>query len=130
MKRTTTVGLAAVGGFIALLVVVSASVIDLSRPAGLRGAAIGAGLGLLNLLAGYFVTKRALRHGMKSAMRTLLTGFFLRLVTVAALIVVFQRTAAVDAVAFALSFLVFFFVYLGLEVLLVERSLNGTGRAA
>ena len=47
--------------------------------------AIGAGLGILNLVLGYFLTRRALRQGMKSAMRTLLSGFFLRLVAVAGL---------------------------------------------
>jgi len=129
MKRTTTAGLAAVGGFIVLLVAASAAFIRLDGK-GLRGAAIGAGLGLLNLVLGYVVTRRALKQGMKSALRTLLSGFFLRLVTVAVLVIVFQRTPSIDAVAFALTFMIFFFVYLGVEVLLVERSLNGTGRAA
>jgi hypothetical protein len=129
MTRTTTAGLAAVGGFIVLLVAASAAFIDLDAE-GLRGTAIGAGLGILNLALGYFLTRRALRQGMKSAMRTLLSGFFLRLVVVAGLTLVFQRTASVDAVAFALTFMVFFFVYLGLEVMLVERSLNGTRRTA
>jgi hypothetical protein len=129
MTRTTTAGLAAVGGFIVLLVAASAAFIDLDAE-GLRGTAVGAGLGILNLALGYFLTRRALRQGMKSAMRTLLSGFFLRLVVVAGLTLVFQRTASVDAVAFALTFMVFFFVYLGLEVMLVERSLNGTRRTA
>lgn len=129
MTRTTTVGLAMVGGFTILLVVASAAFVDLD-PEGLRGTAVGTGLGLLNLVVGYFVTRRALRRGMKSAMRTLLAGFFLRLVAVVGLMVVFQRIKTVDPVAFALSFLVFFFVYLGVEVYLVERSLNGTRRTA
>jgi hypothetical protein len=129
MTKTTTAGLAAVGGFIVLLVAASAAFIDPDAE-GLRGTAIGAGLGILNLALGYFLTRRALRQGMKSAMRTLLSGFFLRLVAVAGLTLVFQRTASVDPVAFALTFMVFFFVYLAVEVLLVERSLNGTGRTA
>ena len=44
--------------------------------------------------------------------------------------VVFRRTGAADPAAFALTFLVFFFVYLGVEMILVERSLAGTRRAA
>jgi hypothetical protein len=44
--------------------------------------------------------------------------------------VAFQRTGAANPVAFALTFLVFFFAYLAVEVILVERSLNGTRRAA
>jgi len=129
MTRTTTVGLAMVGGFTILLVVASAAFVDLD-PEGLRGTAVGTGLGLLNLVVGYFVTRRALRRGMKSAMRTLLAGFLLRLVAVVGLMVVFQRMKTVDPVAFALSFLVFFFVYLGVEVFLVERSLGGARRTA
>lgn len=129
MKRTTTAGLAAVGGFLVLLVAASAAFIDLDAE-GLRGTAIGAGLGILNLVVGYFLTRRALRQGMKSAMRTLLSGFFVRLVVVATLTIVFQRMASVDEVAFALTFMIFFVVYMGVEVLLVQRSLNGSGRAA
>ena len=42
---------------------------------------------------------------------------------------VFRRTGSVDPAAFALTFLVFFFLYLGVELLLVERSLAGARRA-
>jgi hypothetical protein len=129
MTRTGTVGLAMAGGLVVLLVAASAAMIDLDAE-GLRGAAIGAGLGLLNLVLGYVVTRRALRRGMKSAMRTLLVGFFARLLAVVGLMVAFQRTGAANPVAFALTFLVFFFAYLAVEVILVERSLNGTRRAA
>ena len=129
MTKTATAGLAMVAGFIILLAVTSVFVIELDG-AGLAGVAVGAGLGLLNLVVGSWVTLRSLRKGMKSAMRTLLGGFLVRLLLVACLVVAFQRTGAVDAVAFALSFMVFFFAYLGLEVLLVERSLNGSGRPA
>jgi len=124
MTRTTTAGLAMVGGLIVLLVAASAAFIELDGD-GLLGAGIGAGLGLLNLAVGYLLTRRSLRRGMKSALRTLLGGFFARLLAVVGLTLAFQRTEAVDAVAFALTFLVFFFAYLGLEVLLVERTLTG-----
>lgn len=116
------------GGFVVLLVVASVAFIKLDA-GGLRGTLCGAGLGLLNLLVGWLVTRRALRKGMKSAMATLAGGFFARLLAVVGLMVLFQRTGAADPVAFALTFLVFFFVYLGLEVLLVERTI-GTRRAA
>jgi len=129
MTRSATVGLAMVGGFTLLLVVASIAFIKWDR-GGLRGTAVGAGLGLLNLAIGYMVTRRALRRGMKSAMAVLAGGFFVRLAVIVGLMVLFQRTGAVDPVAFALTFLVFFFVYLGFEVLLVERSLNGTRRVA
>jgi hypothetical protein len=129
MTRTATVGLAMVGGFIVLLVVASLAFIDLDG-GGLRGTAIGAGLGLLNLAVGYLVTRRALKRGMKSAMATLAGGFLVRLLVVVGLMIVLQRTGAADPVAFALTFLVFFFAYLGVEMLLVERSLNGSRRPA
>jgi hypothetical protein len=128
MTRTATTGLIMVGGFIALLVVAAAAVVKPDRD-GVRGAVIGAGLGLVNLAVGYVVTRRALRHGMKSALATLAGGFVARLFVVAGLIVLFQRTGAADPAAFALTFLIFFFVYLGLELLIVERSLDGTRRA-
>jgi hypothetical protein len=40
----------------------------------------------------------------------------------------FRRTGSVDPAAFALTFLVFFFAYLGLEMILVERSLAPSNR--
>lgn len=123
MTRTATQGLMMVGGFIGILLVVTVSVVNFDRNGG-RGVAIGAGLGLVNLAVGYLVTRRALQRGMTSATATLAGGFFARLVVVAGLVVVFQRGEAVDPAAFALTFLVFFFVYLLVEVLLVERSAN------
>lgn len=117
-----------VGGFVLLLVVASVAFIKLDK-GGLRGTAVGAGLGLVNLGVGYLVTRRALRRGMKSAMAVLAGGFFARLLVVVGVMVALQRTGAADPTAFALTFMVFFFVYLGVEVFLVERSLNGTRRA-
>ena len=129
MSRTATQGLIFVGVFIAGLAVVAASLI---RPdtRGMRGAVIGATLGIVNLLVGYVVTRQSLRHGMRNAMGTMVGGFLARLLVLAVLIVFFQRTGAADPTAFALTFLVFFFVYLGLEMLLVERTLGRARRAA
>lgn len=129
MTRTGQQGLIMVGAFVALLMVVSVAFVDLDRE-GVRGALVGAGLGLVNLVVGYLVTRRTLRHGMRSAMASVAGGFIARLFVVVALMVLFQRTGAADPAAFALTFLVFFFVYLALEVLLVERSVNGTRGAA
>ena len=123
MTRTTTQGLVMVGGFIALLVVASVSVVKLDRE-GVRGTVIGAGLGLVNLAVGALVMRRVLRRGMKSAVTMIAAGFAARLFVLAGLTVLFQRTGAADPAAFALTFLVFFFVYVGVEVLLVERSID------
>lgn len=129
MSRTTTQGLLMVGAFVGLLALAALAFVEPDGD-GARGAAVGAGLGLLNLAVGYAVTRRSLRHGMKSAMATLAGGFIARLFVVAGLMLVFRRTDTVDPAAFALTFLVFFFAYLGVEMLLVERSLTRTPEAA
>jgi hypothetical protein len=118
-----------VGAFIGLLLLVAVAFVEPDGD-GARGAAIGAGLGLVNLGVGYVVTRRSLRHGMKSAMATLAGGFIARLFVVVGLMLLFRRTESVDPAAFALTFLVFFFAYLGVEMILVERSLNRTREAA
>jgi zinc transporter ZupT len=128
VTRTATQGLIFVGVFIAGLAVVSVALIK-PDTRGMRGTVIGAALGVVNLLVGYLVTRHSLRHGMRSAMGTLVGGFLARLLVLAVLIVFFQRTGTADPTAFALTFLVFFFVYLGLEMLLVERT-SGRARSA
>ena len=128
MSRTASQGLMMVGGFIGLLVVVAIAFVKPDGE-GALGATIGAGLGLLNLALGYIVTRRSLQHGMKSAMTTLAGGFIARLLVVVGLMLAFRRTGSVDPAAFAITFLIFFFVYLGLEMVMVERSLAGTREA-
>ena len=128
MSRTASQGLLMVGAFIGLLVVATLAFIEFDGD-GARGAAVGAVLGLLNLGVGYFVTKRSLRVGMKSAMATLAGGFLARLFVVASLMLLFRRTDSIDPAAFALTFMVFFFAYLGLEMVLVERSTARTREA-
>jgi hypothetical protein len=126
MSRTTSQGLLMVGGFMGLLVITAVAFVNPDGD-GARGAAIGAALGLVNLAVGYVVTRRSLRYGMKSAMATLAGGFIARLFVVVSLILLFRRTGSVDPAAFALTFLVFFFAYLGVEMILVERSLTRPG---
>jgi hypothetical protein len=129
VSRTASQGLIMVGGFIGLLMVVALAFVEPDGD-GARGALIGAGLGLVNLAVGYLLTRRALRHGMQSAMATLVGGFFTRLLVVVGLMLFFRRTGSVDPAAFAITFLVFFFVYLGVEMIVVERSSAGTRSAA
>jgi hypothetical protein len=129
VSRTTSQGLVMVGGFMGLLVLAAMVVVEPNAD-GARGAAIGAGLGLLNLAVGYLITRRSLRSGMKSAMATLAGGFLARLFVVVSLMLLFRRTDSVDPAAFALTFLVFFFAYLGVEMILVDRSLTQPTEAA
>jgi FlaA1/EpsC-like NDP-sugar epimerase len=129
VSRTASQGLIMVGGFIGLLMVAALAFVKPDGN-GARGAIIGAGLGLVNLAVGYLLTRRALRYGMQSAMATLVGGFLTRLLVVVGLILLFRRTGSVDPAAFALTFMVFFFVYLGVEMILVERSSAGTRSVA
>ena len=129
MSRTATQGLLMVGAFTGLLLVAALVFIEPDGD-GARGAGIGAGLGFVNLGVGYLVTRRSLRHGMKSAMATLAGGFLARLFVVVGLMLVFRRTESIDPAAFALTFLVFFFAYLALEMLMVERSLAPSSRGS
>ncbi|HEY4409441.1 MAG TPA: ATP synthase subunit I [Acidimicrobiia bacterium] len=128
MSRTATQGLVMIGAFIGLLAMTAAVFV---KPDGdnVRGAAVGAGLGLVNLAVGYLLTRRALQNGMKSAMATLAGGFAARLFALVFLMLVFRRTGSVDPGAFAITFMVFFFAYVGLELLLVERSAATARRA-
>lgn len=123
MTRTVSVGLALVAGMILLIGAVLLLLVEFDR-AGTNGSLIGMGVGLLNLGVGYLVTRRSLRRGMKSAMATLLGGFFVRLLLVVMLVLAFHRTEAVSEVAFALVFMAFFFAYVLVEIVLVERSLS------
>jgi len=128
VTRTATQGLIMIGAFVTLLLVTAVSIVKFDGD-GLRGVLIGAGLGLLNLALGSLATRRALRTRMQSAISTVAGGFLIRLVVVAVMIVAFQRSRAVDPTAFALTFLIFFFVYLGVELLMIERSLTPTRKA-
>lgn len=127
MTRTATQGLVMIGGFIVLLLVVSTTFVKLNS-SGVRGAEVGAALGIVNLLVGALLTRRSLRHGMKSATAMLAGGFIARLLVLVVAMLIFERTHTVNPAAFALTFLVFFFVYIGVELILVERF--GTRRAA
>lgn len=125
MTRTGTVVLAMIGGFIALLLV-SFAFVKMDGNGVPAGVGIGAALGLVNLAVGGLITRRSLRHGMRSALTTLLGGFGARAFLLVALFLIFQHTKAVDPAAFALTFIVFFFVYLGVELLMVERHRSRT----
>jgi hypothetical protein len=128
VSRTASQGLVMVGGFIGLLVVVALAFVEPNGD-GARGFAIGAAFGIANLGLGSIVTRRSLRHGMKSAMTMLAGGFIARLVVVVGMMLLLRRTGSADPAAFALTFLVFFFAYLGVEMILVDRSMTAGRRS-
>lgn len=127
MTGSPILGIVMFGFFIVFLVV--ASVVFGSLDSQGRGSLVGAGLGLLNLIVGYQMTRRTLRHGLSTAMATIASGFIGRLIVITAITLVFQRTGLANATSFALTFMLFFFVHLGVEVLMVQRSLGAARKA-
>jgi zinc transporter ZupT len=109
------------GGFI-VLVAAMAGVFVTFDSAAARGVAIGVALGIVNLVVGLLVTRHSMQSGgVTSAMGTLAGGFLVRLVVLVTLFLIFQHSSTVSAAAFGLTFVAFFFVYIALEILLVER---------
>lgn len=88
----------------------------------LVGLAIGAGLGGLNLAVGGFLLSWALRRRPKAALAVSLGGFFVRLGLLLGLTHAFWGVSSVDAVTFALAFVVFFFLFLVVEIRIVGRA--------
>lgn len=130
MTATTTKVLIAMTVGVALMVAGGvAYFVDLDS-AGLLGAGIGAALGLLNLAVGYRMTSRAVTLGLNPALRILVGGFFVRLVVLAGLLLWFHSIPSIDEVAFALVFMLFFFVLVAIEIVIVEKYLQGNGRPA
>ena len=127
MTRRTSRRLAVLGclGVLALAALLAAT-LDAD---GLRGAAIGTGLGLVNLGVGAALTRRTLSKGIGSTTAVMLGGFMVRLVVLAVLMLVFERTHGVSAASFGVSFVVLFFAYLAAEMVMVRRH-AGTRPAA
>jgi hypothetical protein len=88
----------------------------------LAGLAIGAGLGGLNLAVGGFLLSWALRRRPKAALAVSLGGFFVRLGLLLGLTYAFWSVPSVDAVTFAIGFVVFFFLFLVVEIGIVGRA--------
>ncbi|MHC4952994.1 MAG: hypothetical protein ACYTGZ_03830 [Planctomycetota bacterium] len=125
MSNTTTAALVGVGIFAILLVGGLAWYVRDDGPR-LAGAAIGGVLGLLNIAIALPLTLRALRRDAKSVMRAIVGGFLTNLLVVVALTIVFHKNAAVNATAFALTYVTLFFVFDGAKVVLVEKMLRRT----
>ena len=129
MNSTTNTAIALTAGMTVMLMVAAAYFVRFDR-AGVLGIAIGAGLGLANLAISYKLTVRSLAKGMNSMMGVLMGGFFARLVLLVGLMLIFQGTPAISAASFALTFMIFFFANLVLEILLVSKTWQGNGGTA
>ena len=125
MTTNTTIGYFAAGAFVLILGAALAFAVEFDGP-GLAGVGLGALIGTLNLVVGLWLTARALRKGSKSVLPTMMGGFFARFVTLVVLIVVFHEMESVSAIGFGITFMIFFMVFMGLEIRLVEKSLRRT----
>jgi hypothetical protein len=113
-------GLLVAVGFIVLVAAVSALFLSFDS-ASARGMAIGAALGIVNVAVGLVLTRRSMHKGIRSATATAMGGFGIRMVLLVALFLVFKQTTTVDAAAFGLTFVTFFFVYLAAEIVMIEQ---------
>ena len=134
MNKAKNIGLAMTAAMTLLLVFLLLLVVDFDR-AGLVGVSIGAGLGLLHLLAGAWLARRALSNAdrpgsMTAIMGTMLGSMFVKMVVLIGLLLWFHTLPGINEIAFALTFMIFFFAYLGVLVMLVERILNRNGSPA
>lgn len=109
-----------VGPFIVLVACTSLFFVSFNGAAA-RGIAVGAALGIVNIVVSLLIAQRSLRKGMQSIMTTIVGGFGIRLVMLVGLFLAFKQSSVIDAPAFALTFVVFFFVYAAAEILMVER---------
>lgn len=122
-------GIAALAGLalVATLFYLSRAGLDARR---LRGVFAGLGLGLVNAGVGSLLAARAMRGGLGGALTFMLGGFFGRLIALVVLMLWFRSSGWADHAAFALTFLLCFFLFLGFEVRFVARATHSTRRPA
>lgn len=131
-KSTRNTGIAIVACMVLMLMVATLSFVRFDN-AGILGLSIGIGLGLVNMAISYKLTTATMKDptkGMESALTVLLGGFFARLLLLVVLILLFQRTPAVDAAGFAMGFMILFFANMAIELMSLSRTWNGNGGTA
>ena len=128
MKRSTG-GVILFAGAILVIAVAYLLTTPLDGPL-LVGVLFGAALGGFNILVSYMGITRALSKGQTAVVGMMLGGFFARLTVLVLLVLYFQTQPWVNEVAFAVSFMVFFCVFMAIEIHLVQRSLNGSRNLA
>ena len=116
-------GVFVLGAIIVLLVIVMLTQTELAGPTW-AGMGIGAALGTLNLFVGTALTGRALKRSNEAVLRTMLGGFFIRLLGLVGLIFVFHKLTWINEIAFALAFMIFFCLFLAVEIRIIDRSLR------
>ena len=95
----------------------------------LTGALVGVGLGGLSLLIESVSLTWSLRQKPSWTLGISLGGFFVRLVLVVVLTLVFDGIESVSAVTFALTYVVSFLAFVGVQVWAVSRMMDRASRA-
>lgn len=95
----------------------------------LTGALVGVGLGGLSLFVESISLTWALRQKPSWTLGISLGGFFTRLVLVVVLTLVFDGIESVSAVTFALTYVVSFLAFVGIQVWAVSRMMDRASRA-
>jgi hypothetical protein len=81
----------------------------------------GAGLSTLNVLAGYFAIAYAFGRSHTTFLTTILGGMGIRMAVVLGALVVLIKVAGMHAMALTVSLLVFYVIYLVLEIVYIQR---------
>lgn len=115
-KITLTVLLVVMLGLLVLVVLGRGA-----TPAAYWGVGWGAIAGGLNIAVAGWLLARTLRRRPELAVRVSVGGFFVRMLLLLGLTFAFWKTDGVDEMSFAVSFMIFFFAFLFVEIVLLDR---------
>ncbi len=90
-----------------------------------RGSAIGAALGIVNLVVGTAVMNRVLRTRPADVMLVIGGGFGARMFLLAGLLSIFAFTTGVSPAAFGFTFIGFVILYFAVEITMAARLRTG-----
>ncbi len=97
--------------------------------ASLWGVGWGAIVGGVNIALGGWLLAWTLKNRPQKAIQVSVGGFFVRLVALLGLTYAFWKMDGVDEMSFAVSFVIFFFAFLFVEIALLERASKRTKNA-
>jgi hypothetical protein len=90
-------------------------------PEVLTAVLVGAGLSTLNVLAGYFAIRYAFGKSHTTFLTAVLGGMGIRMAVILGALVVLIKVAGLHAVALTVSLLVFYVLYLVLEIMYIQK---------
>jgi hypothetical protein len=89
----------------------------------LVAAAMGAALSTLNVVAGYLTVEYAVTKSHTTFLKAVLGGMGIRMVAMLGLVVVLIKVAGVHTVAFTVSLLACYAVFLCIEIFFIQKKL-------